>query len=375
MTSVPGGSPRVAIVQDYLTALAGGERVALAMADALPGARVVTSCYNPDRTFPEFQRHHIETTWLNKWWPFRRDTRLAFPLLARAFAGHRVDDVDVVVCSSAGWAHGVATSAPKIVYCHNPARWLYQPEDYFGRFAGVLGNLGGRAAAMRRRDREWAQRAALYLVNSTSVQERVRKHYGIEARLLPPPAGLLPDGPTEAVPGVEPGFLLSVARPRGYKHVAAVCQAVEQLPTERLVAVGGLPRHPDGRAWPERITGLKGISDAQLRWLYANADALLATSYEDFGLTPVEAFGFGTPVIALRAGGYLDSCAEGLTGVWVQDHSAEAVADAVRRFRSERFDRDAIRRHGARWSPERFAGQLTAIVDEVAEANARKPGR
>ena len=107
------------------------------------------------------------------------------------------------------------------------------------------------------------------------------------------------------------------------------------------------------------------VTDAQLRWLYANAAALVATSNEDFGLTPVEAFGFGTPVVALRAGGYLDSCVDGVTGVWVEDPSVGGVGDGLRRFRSAAFDRDTIIAHGAQWSPQRFAGRLAALINEV----------
>jgi len=107
------------------------------------------------------------------------------------------------------------------------------------------------------------------------------------------------------------------------------------------------------------------VTDAQLRWLYANAAALVATSNEDFGLTPVEAFGFGTPVVALRAGGYLDSCVDGVTGVWVEDPSVGGVVDGLRRFRAAAFDRDTIIAHGAQWSPQRFAGRLAAVINEV----------
>ena len=43
---------RVAVVHDYLTQFGGSERVALAMVQAMPGARLITSCYSPDRTSP-----------------------------------------------------------------------------------------------------------------------------------------------------------------------------------------------------------------------------------------------------------------------------------------------------------------------------------
>ena len=36
-----------------------------------------------------------------------------------------------IVCSTSGWAHGLRATerTTKVVYCHNPARWLYQRED------------------------------------------------------------------------------------------------------------------------------------------------------------------------------------------------------------------------------------------------------
>ena len=37
------------------------------------------------------------------------------------------------------------------------------------------------------------------------------------------------------------------------------------------------------------------MSDAQLRWLYANCKAVVSASHEDFGLTPLEGNLFGKP--------------------------------------------------------------------------------
>ena len=44
--------------------------------------------------------------------------------------------------------------------------------------------------------------------------------------------------------------------------------------------------------------------------------ALVAPSLEDFGLTPLEAGAFGKPTLALRCGGYLDTVAEGVNGLF-----------------------------------------------------------
>ena len=120
----------MAVVHDYLTQRGGAERVVLAMMQAFPDARLITSVYEPARTFPDFQNYSVETSPLQRIGLLRRDPRRALPFLAWMFRRTVVDDVDVVICSSSGWAHGVTTSAPKIVYCYNPPRWIYQHSDY-----------------------------------------------------------------------------------------------------------------------------------------------------------------------------------------------------------------------------------------------------
>ena len=127
----------VRLVHDYLTQRGGAERVVLSLARAFPGAPLHTSLYEPATTFPSSARVDVRPTPLNRLAPLRRDHRLALPLLAPAFSRLRID-ADVVVCSSSGWAHGARVTGRKIVYCHTPARWLYQADRYLrGRGAGA----------------------------------------------------------------------------------------------------------------------------------------------------------------------------------------------------------------------------------------------
>ncbi|MHB8509172.1 MAG: glycosyltransferase, partial [Candidatus Dormibacteria bacterium] len=123
-------SLRIAIVHDYLTQRGGAERVVLGMLQAFPDARLITSVYNPETTFPAFGDRVVETSGLQRVEAFRTDPRRALPLLAKTFSRTTVRDVDLVLCSSSGWAHGVTTTAPKLVYCYNPPRWVYQHSDY-----------------------------------------------------------------------------------------------------------------------------------------------------------------------------------------------------------------------------------------------------
>lgn len=350
----------VVLAADYLTQRGGAERVVLAMTRAFPASRIVTAAYHPDQTYPEFATRSIETLWPDRVGPLRRDPRLAMPVLASAWSGRQVE-AEVVLASSSGWAHGVRTDGRKVVYCHNPARWLYQPEDYFGGAGAAMRAarplVAAAAPALRRWDRRAARSADVYLANSTSVRDRIWRVYGIEARLLHPPVMLRPDDELDPVPGLEPGFLLTVSRARGYKNTALVVQAARQVPGARLVVVGHLEPEDQG---PD-VLSLSGISDARLRWLYANASALVAASHEDFGLTPVEANTFGTPVVALRAGGYLDSITEGVNGIFFDHEDAGEAARAIEELDRWQLDRAAVMAHAERFGLDSFVRTLQDI--------------
>ena len=154
-------------------------------------------------------------------------------------------------------------------------------------------------------------------MNSTVVAAAVREHYGIEAEVLPPPVMIDVTGSQDPVVGIEPGAFVCVSRLMGYKHVDAVVEAFTSMPDARLVVVGDGPDAVRVRPRaPGNVRILGEVSDAELRWLYANARGLMAAAYEDFGLTPLEAAAFGRPAAVLAAGGYLDTVIDGQTGVF-----------------------------------------------------------
>jgi glycosyltransferase involved in cell wall biosynthesis len=350
------------IVHDYFTQRGGAERVALAIRDQLPGNRIVTSAYDAEHTFPEVADFDISISTLQAAPMLWRDPRLALPFLPRVFDGLRVDGSDVVVCSSTGWAHGVPTRVPKVVYCHNPPRWLYQRDDFLrGQPKGVATALQLLTPRLRRWDTAAARSADRYLVNSNVVRERVRAAYGIEASVLAPPVSIDPTGPQEAAPGLDPGFFLAIGRARGYKNIDVICEAFRELPGERLVVVGGLPPGE----WPDRVSALSDVSDAQLRWLYASCEATISVAHEDFGLSPVEGNAMGRPALCLRYGGFLDSLAEGVSGWFVEELTPAAVIAAVGKLRAAPLSRDDILRHAGDYSLEQFGVQLRRHVDEV----------
>lgn len=367
-------APRVAIAHDYLTQRGGAERVVLALLRAFPDATLHTTLYDPAGTFPEFAGARIRTSWLNRITPLRRDHRRALPLLPFAARSLRIDDADVVIASTTGWAHGFPTTARKLVYCHSPARYLYLSHEYLGRPA-LRTPIGWALLALRPWLIRWDQRAARtadrYLCNSRVVRDRIARVYGLDAEVVPPPFGVDAAGAAsevvELADWASEGYHLVVSRLLPYKNVGAVVEAFRGLPGERLAIVGRGPLEDALRAaLPGNARLLTGLSDAELRWAYAHATALIAPSHEDFGLTPLEAAAFGKPCLALHAGGYLDTIEPGLNGTFFAETTASAIAEAVRANRGAAWDADAIRRHAEGFSEEAFARRLREQVEALA---------
>ncbi|HEY6796557.1 MAG TPA: glycosyltransferase [Kineosporiaceae bacterium] len=359
---------RIAIAHDYITQRGGAERVVLSLARGFPGAPIYTSVYHPDGTYPEFAGHDIRVSPLQRVAAFRRDPRLALPLLASVWRGIVVRDVDAVLVSSSGWAHGVSVpdGVPKVVYCHNPARWLYQSDEYaVGLAQAALIRVLRRPLV--RWDRTGARSAQLYLANSANVAARIARAYGIGARVLHPPVTIDVTAPQRPVPALADGpFWVTVNRGRAYKNVREVVAGVLRRPGDRVAVVGAPDPHLlDGvpAADRHRVRVLGVVGDAELRWLYANARGLISVGHEDFGLTPLEANAFGTPVLALRAGGFLETVVENVSGVFVDEPCGDQIAPALDRLAGLRPER--IRRHAATFSQDVFVARVRAELARV----------
>jgi glycosyltransferase involved in cell wall biosynthesis len=358
----------VALVHDYITQRGGAERVVLALAAAFPEAPIYTSLYDPQGSFPAFAKLTIHSLPLNRVGTLRAHHTLALPFLAPAFSRLRID-ADVVICSSSGWSHGCQVSGRKVVYCHTPARWLYQPDRYIdGSSRLTAGALSVVSPYLRRWDRRAAATADRYLVNSHVVRARVAELYGLEADVIPPPVDVRHEGAVEPIAGLEPGFLLCVSRLLPYKNVESVTGAMGRLPDHRLVVVGSGPAAAQiASTAPPNVTLLGRVSDASLRWLYASSTGLVAASYEDFGLTPVEAASFGKPAAALRWGGFLDTVVEGSTGVFFDEPTPQLIAEAIERMMGTNWDPEVLITHAGQFSTERFTERMQGVVEEESE--------
>jgi glycosyltransferase involved in cell wall biosynthesis len=189
--------------------------------------------------------------------------------------------------------------------------------------------------------------------------------YGIDATVIHPPIAIDTSGPREPVSGIDEGFLLVVARLLGYKNVDLIVEAARRT-GHPVVVVGDGPLRDELEAKQvPHVRFLGRVDDATLRWCYANCAAHVAMSYEDFGLSPIEAAGFGKPTIALGAGGYLDTVIDEQTGILVRAATVDALVDSLEHFATMRFSSDAIIAHATTFSKERFADAIGREVDDL----------
>jgi glycosyltransferase involved in cell wall biosynthesis len=362
---------RVAIAHDYLTQRGGAERVVLTMAKAFPDAPIYTTLYDPDETFAEFADMDVRTSWLNRIGFMRRNHRAALPFLPTAVR-HLEVDADVVLVSSSGWAHGVRTTGEKIVYCYSPARWLYQTHRYLGDHPNRSSELALKVLApwLRRWDYRAAHTADAYLAISSVVQDRVHTAYGLPSIVLPAPRPDTDDEPSEPIPAVTAwldghAYEICVSRLLPYKNVDAIVEAYNQEPDRRLVIVGRGPQEEALRAQAgTNVYFVQDITDGELAWLYRGASALIAVSYEDYGLTPLEAAAFGKPSLLLRWGGFVETMVEDVTTVFVDAPEPGAVREGLAAMAAHAWDAERITAHAAQYREDLFIDAVRKIVGE-----------
>lgn len=357
-----GSVTETLVLHDYLTQRGGAERVALLLATHLGGGGVTTSLYSPATTFPGFAGLQVQALLRNVPLKVFRSRAALAPAAAVAFLRHK-QAAGVVLCSSSGWSHWTSTPSPVVVYCHTPPRWLWAPNDYFSGLSGSVSRLTGAAMSqLGRLDYVRAQNRKRYIANSTITQRRIHESYGLPSEVIPPPLTFEVDGPQEPVPYLDPGFILTISRARGYKNAELAAAAFSGGQFGTLVVVGGEASPCHDRS----VVRLGQVSEARLRWLYENCGAVLALAHEDFGLTPVEGHAFGKPTIALRAGGYLETCTAD-NSVWVESLDVDGVRRGAAVMRQTEFDGGSIREGSRAHSAGRFISRVQEVLDDARD--------
>jgi glycosyltransferase involved in cell wall biosynthesis len=367
------GTPRIALVHDWLTGMRGGEKVLEALCDLYPDAPLFTLVHVRGSVSEAIARHRPRSSWLSRLPGAGRYYRHLLPLFPSAVETFDLDGYDLVFSSSHCAAKSVVRTgrALHLSYCHTPMRYVWDQRDaYFGQER--LGRAGARTlrpvlAWLARWDAATAFRVDRYLANSQHVARRIRRYYNRRAEVVPPPVDTGFYRPAGRPPG---DFALVVSALAPYKRLDLAVEAC-RLAGIPLRIVGWGPER--GRLAAQAGDGaqlLGTLDDEAIRELYRACAMVLLPGEEDFGIVPVEAQACGRPVVAAGAGGALETVVDGVTGLLVAPGSAEALADGIRRARATRFEPEALRQHAETFGRERFRSRIAAIVEETLAAGA-----
>jgi len=355
-------SLRVALVHDKIWQLGGSERVVLALRDVWPDADIFTSAFNP-RLVQEHGFGDVRSTFLQRVPRLHRAHHYFLPFYELAFRGLRLQGYDVVISSSSMFSKCVRPrDAPHVCYCHTPIRLLWADDATVAELPNSLPTkLAVRAMIpwLRQVDRRAADRVDRFVANSSFVSQRIRDCYGRDSTVIYPPVDI------EAFAGEHPrgDYLVVVARLFPYKRVDTVIEACNALRTP-LVVVGEGPDRARLEALAGPTVQFEGwVEQGEVPALVGGARALVAPQLEDFGIAMVEAAAAGTPVLAYGEGGAREIVDAGVSGLFFEKQTVDALVGAIRALDSYRFDRAAMRTRAQRFSRERFAGEMRALVE------------
>jgi glycosyltransferase involved in cell wall biosynthesis len=360
----------IALVHDWLNQLGGAEDVLEVLHRTFPHAPIFTSIYDRARMPAAWRSWDIRSTWLDRLPLIHTRHQPFMPFFAWVWAHYQIPAAHETFLSNKSAFCIGARGGPgtrHICYCLTPTRFVYDFEHYRGREsipAASIGILRALNRTLARWETRAAQRVHRFIAISREVQSRIKQLYGRDSDLIYPPVALPPAG--DLAQTRDDGYLLITSRLLPYKRIDLAIEACAKTGTP-LVITGAGRDAARLQALIDRQRGanikLMGrVDDATLTELLRNCRAFVFPGFEDFGIAPVRAMGYGKPVIAFAKGGALDTVIDGQTGVMFGAQSVDSLSEAIEKCRVVTFAPSEIRKHAERFGTDHFVEQISAAV-------------
>jgi glycosyltransferase involved in cell wall biosynthesis len=354
---------RVALAHDWLTGMRGGEKCLELLGEGFPSAPLYCLVHKKGSVSAIIENREIHASALRHVPNIEKYYRYFLPTFPLAIRTMGRPDADLLISTS----HCAAKALPKrkhtkhLCYCFTPMRyaWTFR-EEYFGGSAFKQALLTPTLAALRAWDKSNSRYVDRFVAISHHVRKRIENFYGREADVVYPPADTEYYTPEPTVAREDFDLIVSALVP--YKKIDLAVRAYTAT-GRRLIVVG------TGTEF-ERLKSIAGPSvtlfgwqpDERIRDLYRRCRFLVFPGEEDFGIVPVEAMACGTPVIALRRGGVMETVNEGVTGVFFDEQTEAELNRAVTAAASISWNPGFIRAHAETFSRQTFVDQLAGSI-------------
>lgn len=370
---------KIALVHDFLREYGGGERVLEVLHEMFPEAPVFTAYLNPSglgHYWERIKNWDIKTSWMQKvpWGnKFISPLRVLAPA---AFESFDLTEYDLIISSSSTYFANAVITSPEslhINYIHTPPRYLYGYATSYNYkkhwYTRILGELANHF--LRLWDFEIAQRPDILVANSKNVAARIKKFYRRDSVIIYPPV----DIEKFKVKNKQGSYYLSLGRLVRGKGTEIIVEACRKLNLPLKVAGSGPELERLKKIAGKDTVFLGLVKEEVLPELFAGAIAtIVASEDEDFGIVPVESMAAGTPVIAVKAGGFLETVIEGKTGEFFEKATVDSLMKVLKEFDSKKYKQslnsreleyksEDCRKQSEKFSKERFKKEILELID------------
>lgn len=352
---------KIALVHDYLIEAGGAERVLRVLADMYPGAPIYTALSKNGTAMDMFtDRKIVESPFarLLKIGRFYSYFRFLLPWVWKSVD---LSEYDIVITSCSGYiARGfkVRDDARVIAYCHTPPRWLYGYDTPTGAQAKWWGQafMWIVGPFVRHFDFQSAQRVNTWIANSKEVAGRIEKFYRKPSVVIYPP--IEERNIVNKSDDSRGDYYLMISRIVGGKGILEASEAFKKLGL-KLKIVGEVV----DINLSKRVDSLGRVDELELASLYSNAKGFVALARdEDFGMTVVESMTCGTPVLAYKGGGYLETVLPGKTGIFVNGLGAKEIGEGIKQMENTIWNSDEIKKWVSRFGRDRFEKEMRKVL-------------
>jgi len=361
---------KVVLMHDWLTGFRGGERVLEVFCEMFPDAPLYTLLYKKGSTTPIIENRKIVTSFLNYIPGIHKHYRKFLPLFPLAASMMKVvEEADLVISSSHCVIKGVKKplGSKHISYIHSPMRYLYDQYDvYFGPQAPFYQRIGARIFKNYLVDWDLASNSNVDvpIANAKFVQQRIKKYYHIDSDVIHPFVDLKDFREFQKNPIEKEDFYIMVTAFAPNKRVDLAIKAFNKM-GKKLKIIGSGQQEQELREMAgEGIEFLGNLSREKVVENFAKAKALIFPGTEDFGITPLESLASGTPVIAFKIGGVLETLTEKVS-VFFEEQTEESLIGAVIEFEKKSFEAEDLFARAEEFSRENFKKNIQELIDST----------
>lgn len=368
---------KVAIIHYWFITKRGGEKVVESLLKLYPNADIYTLFYDEKKYGNSLKNHKVYTSILNT--PFlRKYYQKIFPLYPIGIRSLKLKEkYDLIISSESGPAKGVSipNKTPHVCYIHSPMRYCWGfTNEYLKSMKPVLRPVANFFfKKLKKWDRTTIDNVDLYIANSKNVENRVKKYYNKEAKVIYPPIEThLFKKPLNLE--IKNEYFLSFGAITPYKRIDLLVDCFNKN-GEKLIVIGSGSEKEKLMKKARKNIEFKGfINDLEIESYIQKSKALVFPGEEDFGMIPLEVMSYGIPVIAFKKGGALETVVERLniqksSGIFFDEQNSKSLQKALDFFKKNEkyFDPEWIRNHARKFEEKNFLKQFKMEVKKVVK--------